>query len=233
MAHRSRHNGSVGPLSKRAVAGIALAFGLLTLLVVILASNGGNDDVGSRIEKAQKDAAKQFRKGAAGGQGAEGVTGSSGATPSGAVGDTGTGGSSGIGTGTGGSQRGSRQRSQDGSGQGGGGSNDSPTSSPGAQGGQGVPPEEPYVELAMRNNKAVGGFKRVVVKRDDPVRLRVSSDVADIVRVDGYDLAQTVTPSSRAQFVFPARLNGVYEITLQKRGIPLGYLIVKGDVGKP
>ena len=73
----------------------------------------------------------------------------------------------------------------------------------------------------------------MVVKRDDAVRLRVSADVDDIVRVDGYDFSQTVSPSSRAQFVFPAKLNGVFEIGLQKRGIPLAYLIVKGDIGQP
>lgn len=223
--------GAVGPLSKRAVAGIALAFGVVTLLVVILASGGGNDDdVAARIEKAQKDAAEQFRRGAAGGQGAEGVTGSEGATPPGAGGDTGTGGSSGGDMGSdGGSPNGSPGGSgQPGSGGAGGGSDDSPPS----QGGQGTP-EEPYVELSLRNNKPVGGFRRLVVERDDRVRVRVSADVDDIVRVDGYNLSQTVSPSSRAAFDFPAKLNGAFEIGLQKRGIPLAYLIVRGDIGRP
>ena len=222
--------GPVGPLSKRAVAGIALAFGALTLVIVILASGGGNDDDGgARIEKAQKDAAEQFRKGAAGGQGAEGVTGAEGPLPRApaAIPEPGAPGGD---TGSDGSGGGSPNGSPGGSGQpgAGGGSGNSPAS----QGGQGTP-EEPYVELALRDNKRVGGFRRLVVKRDDRVRVRVSADVDDIVRVDGYNLSQTVSPSSRAAFDFPAKLNGIFEIGLQKRGIPLAYLIVRGDVARP
>jgi hypothetical protein len=219
--------GAVGPLSKRAVAGIALAFGLVTVLVVILASNGGNDDSGNRIEKAQKDAAEQFRKSLNGGEGAQTSTGAKGDTPSGARGETGPG--TGSDTGTGGS--GAGPGSQDGSGQQGSGGTRGSDDSPSSQGGQqGSSPE--LVDLAFKDNKAVGGFKRLVFTRDDQVRLKVGSDVDDVVRIDGYNYSDTVSPGKNAKFDFTAKLNGTFEIGLQKRGVPLAYLIVKGDVGR-
>jgi hypothetical protein len=216
-------------LSKRAVAGIALAFGVVTLVVVILASGGSDDDTASRIDDAQKAAEDQFRRGAAGGQGATTPADGQGDTPAGARGDTGSGAGGRNGTGgVGGGSQGGAPNSGGPPVSGGEGSPDNPT----PQSGPAVDPDAGFVELGVRKNKAVGGFKRLSYKRDQQVRVKVSSDVDDLVRIDGYNYTENVSPGGSARFDFPARVNGVFEVGLEKRGIVLAYLIVKGDVGR-
>lgn len=64
----------------------------------------------------------------------------------------------------------------------------------------------------------VAGPGRVTVPQGSPVRLEVTSDVADEVHVHGYDLKADVAPGSPAVITFTADLAGIFEVELEDAG---------------
>ncbi len=235
----------MGRMDKRVIAAIALVAGILAVIVVVIASSG--DDDGGGTSTAISDPTPQGDgngrgesgsggSGQAGGEGSQDGTGGSGV----AGGSDGTAGQGGQGEGNPGSGG-----SGDSGGSGGSGGNGSPGSggngsapgsgaapgSGGDAGGQTAPRElKPIAELTIRDNKVVGGFKKLSYTRNDLVRLRVRSDVNDIVTVTGYNISRSVDDDQVAEFDFDATLNGVFEVSLRKRGLALAYVIVKGDI---
>ena len=76
------------------------------------------------------------------------------------------------------------------------------------------------------NGQPQGGVKTVSFKKNDQVVLKVNSDTADEIHVHGYDLMKDVAPGERVRFRFKARLDGVYEIELEDRGLEIASLRV-------
>jgi hypothetical protein len=78
-------------------------------------------------------------------------------------------------------------------------------------------PERPgYQEVRVEGGRAVGGVKTISVNRGEVVRLSVRSDTAEEVHVHGYDLSKKVTAGRPARFRFPAEIQGVFEIELER-----------------
>jgi nitrous oxide reductase len=74
------------------------------------------------------------------------------------------------------------------------------------------------ITIVIRNGKPVGGIKKMTVPKGDPVRFRVTSDVADEVHVHGYDLMKDVAKGGTVEFNFPAKIDGEFEAELEHRG---------------
>lgn len=96
----------------------------------------------------------------------------------------------------------------------GGNDNRSPTASRPATSRPSVPPSP---RILVRGARPVSGIRKIQVKRGEPVRFTVSSDVADEIHVHGYDLKRDVPAGGSVTFKFPARIDGVFEIELEGR----------------
>ena len=88
-------------------------------------------------------------------------------------------------------------------------------------------PKPQFTRIRIRGGQPVGGEAKVTVRNGEPIRLLVTSDVADEVHVHGYDLSKPVGPGQRALFVFKANLEGVFEVELEERAVPIAQLEVR------
>ena len=70
----------------------------------------------------------------------------------------------------------------------------------------------------MREARAVGGVRRVTVRKGRRVVLLVRSDVSDEVHLHGYDVSRDVAPGSPARLRFRATLPGRFEVELEEHG---------------
>ena len=90
--------------------------------------------------------------------------------------------------------------------------------------------QEPEVavdeQITVRNGKPVGGVKELSYKSGDRIRFVVTSDVADEVHVHGYDISRDVPAGGSVRFRFPAKLEGVFEVELEHRAVPIAELRV-------
>lgn len=68
---------------------------------------------------------------------------------------------------------------------------------------------------------AVNGGGTAAVALNEPVTLRVSSDVPDQVHVHGYDLTAEVEAGGAAVIEFVADVPGVFEVELESAGLTL------------
>jgi len=73
----------------------------------------------------------------------------------------------------------------------------------------------------------VGGPARLSLDRGDRVRLEVSSDAPEEVHVHGYDLVREVGPGRPARLSFRARLEGIFEIELERSQTKIASLEVR------
>jgi hypothetical protein len=89
------------------------------------------------------------------------------------------------------------------------------------------PATPPVVQIKVQGGKPVGGVGKLRVKKGDTVRFAVISDVADEVHVHGYDFKKVVKPGGRVTFSFPAKIDGVFEIELEKRAEQIASLEVQ------
>jgi hypothetical protein len=91
------------------------------------------------------------------------------------------------------------------------------------------PPSAPpgTVEISYRGGEVQRSDRRVEVSLGQPVRLVVSSDVADEVHVHGYDKTAEVPAGGTAVIEFPATIPGVFEVELEQRSVPLVELAVR------
>ena len=91
------------------------------------------------------------------------------------------------------------------------------------------PPPEPKPEVTrirIRDGEPVGGEAKVAVKSGETIRLAIISDVADEVHVHGYDLSKEVGPGQPVRLSFKANLEGVFEVELEERAVPIAQLEV-------
>ena len=88
-------------------------------------------------------------------------------------------------------------------------------------------PRPRVTRLDVRGGGQAGAAQRIRARRGDTVRLDVIADVADEVHVHGYDVTRRVAPGSPARLRFRARLEGVFEIELEQRGVQVAELEVR------
>jgi hypothetical protein len=91
----------------------------------------------------------------------------------------------------------------------------------------GKPATPPVVLIKVRGGKPVGGISKLRVNKGDTVRFAVSSDVGDEVHVHGYDFKKNVKPGGKVTFSFKAKIDGVFEIELEKRAEQIASLEVQ------
>ena len=93
-----------------------------------------------------------------------------------------------------------------------------------------APPPKPKPEVTLiriRGGEPVGGEAEVTVKNGETIRLSISSDVADEVHVHGYDLSKEIAPGKPVRFRFKADIEGLFEVELEQRGVPIAQLEVR------
>lgn len=89
------------------------------------------------------------------------------------------------------------------------------------------PKPPPIPEVTVKGGKPVGGVNTIKADKGDRIEFFVNSDVEDHVHVHGYDLMQDVKPGREARFVFNAKIDGIYEIELEDRGLLIAELEVQ------
>ena len=86
---------------------------------------------------------------------------------------------------------------------------------------------EPSVPtIVVRNAKPVGGAQDLSFKKGDDIRFRVESDVTDEVHLHGYDIPKPVKAGGSVEFNVPATIEGVFEVELEERAVPLAEVTV-------
>jgi hypothetical protein len=81
--------------------------------------------------------------------------------------------------------------------------------------------------ITVAKAKPLGGVKRLEYTQGERVRLVVRSDVVDEVHVHGYDLSKPVSAGGSVRFDFPAEIEGIFEIELERRKEQIAELRVK------
>lgn len=88
-------------------------------------------------------------------------------------------------------------------------------------------PKPKVTRIQIRGGQPVGGETTVAVENGETIRLLVQSDVADEVHVHGYDLSRPVGPGQPAPIRFKANIEGVFEVELEERAVPIAQLEVR------
>jgi hypothetical protein len=97
---------------------------------------------------------------------------------------------------------------------------------PGRDRGQGQPSEPKVATIVVRGGKPAGGVQELTFEKGGRIRFVVESDVADEVHLHGYDIAKRVAAGGEVEFDVPASLEGVFEIELEERVVPLAEVTV-------
>ena len=89
-------------------------------------------------------------------------------------------------------------------------------------------PDEPEVPtIVVRGGQPVDGVAELEFQKGERIRFTVESDVADHVHLHGYDVFQHVAAGGTASFDVPATIDGVFEVELEDRAIPLAEITVQ------
>jgi hypothetical protein len=102
-----------------------------------------------------------------------------------------------------------------------------PTREPG--GGRGSERQQKEANLptiVVRGGQPVGGVQELTFEKGGRIRFIVESDVADKVHLHGYDIAKDVEAGGGVQFDVPASIEGVFEVELEERVVPLAEVTV-------
>lgn len=87
--------------------------------------------------------------------------------------------------------------------------------------------KEPTIPtIVVRGGEPVGGVAELSFDAGDVVRFKVTSDVADELHLHGYDISKPVAAGGSATFEFPAEIEGIFELELEERAVPLAELQV-------
>jgi hypothetical protein len=68
--------------------------------------------------------------------------------------------------------------------------------------------------ISVQNGKAVGGQRTLNVKKDDRVRIIVTSDVAAEAHLHGYEIEKELAKDTPGVFAFKATIDGVFRLEL-------------------
>jgi hypothetical protein len=82
------------------------------------------------------------------------------------------------------------------------------------------------VVINVVNGKPQGGIQKITVKKGQPVRFTVRSDVADEIHVHGYNFHKDVKKGGSVSFDFPATIDGIFVIELESRSEQIASLQV-------
>jgi heme/copper-type cytochrome/quinol oxidase subunit 2 len=72
------------------------------------------------------------------------------------------------------------------------------------------------IEIKVTGDQVETAERRVTVATGEKVRIRVQSDVADVVHVHSYDLKKDVAPGKPAVIEFTADVPGSFEVELEE-----------------
>ncbi|MGH2954036.1 MAG: hypothetical protein ACRDK9_08455 [Solirubrobacterales bacterium] len=100
---------------------------------------------------------------------------------------------------------------------------------PPSEGGGGEPapkPEPEVTEIVVRGGEPVGGVAELEFTRGERIRFVVRSDVADHVHLHGYDVFMDIEAGGKVEFDVPATLDGLFEVELEDRVVPLAEITV-------
>ena len=84
------------------------------------------------------------------------------------------------------------------------------------------------VVINVVSGKPQGGIQKITVKKGQPVRFTVHSDVADEIHVHGYNFHKDVKKGGSVSFDFPAKISGIFDIELEGTGEQIASLEVTG-----
>jgi hypothetical protein len=70
----------------------------------------------------------------------------------------------------------------------------------------------PEQRIELKGHEAVGGARRIVVKKGDFVRLVVESDAPDRIHLHGYDMTRPARPAEPARFALRVEIEGIFEV---------------------
>lgn len=91
---------------------------------------------------------------------------------------------------------------------------------------QPVKQESAIPTIVVRNGEPVGGVAELSFKAGEDVRIKVTSDVSDELHLHGYDLSKPIKAGGSATFDFPAEIEGIFELELEERAVPIAELQV-------
>ena len=94
-------------------------------------------------------------------------------------------------------------------------------------GGSSAPDSTGNKVIEVKNAKPVGGVQKLVVKKNGRVTFTVKSDTADEIHVHGYNFMKDVEKGGSVSFDFPAKIDGEFDIELEKLGEQIASLQVK------
>ena len=97
---------------------------------------------------------------------------------------------------------------------------------PGQDGGHGQPKEPNGPAIVVLDGRPVGGVQELTFEKGGRIRFIVESDVADEVHLHGYDIAKPVDAGGDVKFDVPASIEGVFEVELEERVVPLAEVTV-------
>ena len=81
--------------------------------------------------------------------------------------------------------------------------------------------------IVVRGAQPVGGVQDLTFSKGEDIRFTVRSDVADEVHLHGYDVMEDVPAGGSVEFDVPATIEGVFEVELEQRVVPLAEITVE------
>jgi hypothetical protein len=89
------------------------------------------------------------------------------------------------------------------------------------------PPQSRIALIEVVDGKPVDGVAELTFTKSENIRFVVESDVADHVHLHGYDVFQDVPAGGKVEFNVPATIEGVFEVELEDRVVPLAEITVE------
>ena len=87
--------------------------------------------------------------------------------------------------------------------------------------------EKPAIPtIVVRNGRPVGGVAELSFQAGEDIRFKVTSDVSDELHLHGYDISKEVEAGGSVNFDFPAEIEGIFELELEQRAVPIAELQV-------
>lgn len=80
--------------------------------------------------------------------------------------------------------------------------------------------------ITIRDGEPVGGVQELSFHSGTQMRFAVQSDVADKLHLHGYDVSQPIGAGKRVEFDEQADIEGVFELELEERGVPVAEISV-------
>ena len=91
---------------------------------------------------------------------------------------------------------------------------------------QPVKKESAIPTIVVRYGKPVGGVAELSFKAGEDAFFKVRSDVSDELHLHGYDISKEIEAGESVTFDFPAEIEGIFELELEERAVPIAELQV-------